>query len=338
MEILFTSLHQIDHASNSLKEIEIKEYGNDLTDYVNRIISEIVERTSKQEFRFKRDTTEVRGVISEFLIGNYDGKETIAKRLIDVEKSTQEEITNLNTEIQRGSLFQAHLKESESSTIIIIKADQQQFLTSDEFNLKQGLPWEKKIFKAFLARIEDNIVVETFVYDTSTRPSVYWWDKFLELEEVNTPSYNTRKALKLLDNKVFNPIKKKFKADHTAIRNKAVGYFQTQTTFEMKSFLDIVINDYKPVDQDFPKTETIQKIKNLPEKFKFDSQFPIATEEIKARKIQNNIQLSKRMELILKENIPELDSTVTSFLDTEGRKYIKIRTDTGYDHFKSPIN
>ncbi|MEM6813070.1 MAG: nucleoid-associated protein [Bacteroidota bacterium] len=335
MEIHFTSLHQIDHALDSVKEVDIRSQGQDLTDYTKRLITEITEGTSKRKFRFKRDTTEVRGVIADFITGNYEGKEINAKRLMDVEQKAQEAIAHLNKEIQKGSLFQAHLQNGKTSIVVISKADQQQFLSNEDFNLKSGLPWEKKIFKAFLARIEGNNVVETFVYDTSARLATYWWDKFLELEEVYTSSFNTKTALKLLDSKVLNSLKKKFKADHTSIRNKVVGYFQSQPTFEMQTFLETVITEYQPISADFPKTKTIEKIKDLPDKYSFDSQFPIAPEEVKARKIRNNIPLSDGMDLVLKQNIPELDSTVNAFADEEGRKYIAIRTDSGYEYFKS---
>jgi len=335
MDIKFTSLHQIDHHLNDIKEIDISDQSQDLKDYTNRLIAEITEGTSKRKFQFRRETTEVRNVIGQFLNGTYTSKETNANRLLDVEENAQKAIEHLGNKIQKGSLFQAHLEDNDHHIVVISKADQINFLAEDDFTLKSGLPWEKKIFKAFLARFNnENQVIETFVYDTTPRMAKYWWDTYLELDEVYTPEFNTKTALKLLDSKVLANIKKKHKADHTAVRNKAVGYFQSRETFEINGFLDTILSNYEPVDPDFPKTKTMEKVRNLPEKYNFDSQFPIATEEVTSRKVKNKINLTDRMDLILKENIPELKSTVQSFRDDEQRKWIAIRTDTGYDHFE----
>lgn len=335
MDLKFTSLHQIDHHLNNIEEIDISTQSQDLKNYTNRLITEITEGTSKRKFEFRRETTEVRNIIGQFLNSMYVGKETNAQRLLGVEEEAQKGIEHLGIEIQKGSLFQAHLENDEEHIVVISKADQISFLAEDDFTLKSGLPWDKKIFKAFLARFNNQRqVTETFVYDTTPRMARYWWDKYLELDEVYTPEFNTKTALKLLDSKVLNHIKKKYKADHTAIRNKAVGYFQSRETFELNGFLETILNNYDPVDPEFPKTQTIEKVRNLPEKFNFDSQFPIAPEEVTSRKVKNKINLTDRMDLILRENIPELESTVQSFRDDEQRKWIAIRTDTGFDHFQ----
>ena len=335
MDLKFTSLHQIDHHLNSIDEIDISNQSQDLKNYTNRLITEITEGTSKRKFEFRRETTEVRNIIGQFLDTIYDGKDTNAQRLLDVEEEAQKAIEHLGVEIQKGSLFQAHLQNDDHHIVVISKADQISFRAEDDFTVKSGLPWEKKIFKAFLARFDnEKQVIETFVYDTTPRMARYWWDKYLELDEVYTPEFNTKTALKLLDSKVLNKIKKKYKADYTAIRNKAVGYFQSREVFEINGFLDTILNNHKPVDPEFPKTSTIEKVRNLPEKYNFDSQFPISPEEVTSRKVKNKINLTDRMDLILRENIPELESTVKAFQDDEERKWIAIRTDTGFDHFK----
>lgn len=334
MEIKFTSLHQVDHQLNNVVEIDIKNQSQDLINYTNRLISEITEGTSKRKFKFRRDTTEVRSVLGKFMADDYDGKDANAKRLLDVEKATQAAIAHLGIEIQKGSLFQAHIEDGDSEIFVISKADQIRFLDDDDFNLKSGLPYEKKIFKAFLVRFQGGEAKETFVYDTTARLASYWWDTFLELDELYTSEYNTKTALKLLDSKVLSSIKKKYPADHTKIRNRAVGYFQSRDQFEMESFLETTLNNHVAVSSEFPKSATIDKIRNLPERYNFDSQFPIAADEVTSRKVKSKISLTDKVDLIIKENVPELDNTISGYLDSENRKFIIIRTDTGYEHFK----
>jgi len=64
--------------------------------------------------------------------------------LLDVEKIAQGKIAHLDTVIQKGSLFQAVLNKDDETTVIISKADHNQFLDEVVFTLKKWLPWEKR--------------------------------------------------------------------------------------------------------------------------------------------------------------------------------------------------
>lgn len=333
MDIKFTSLYQIDHLLNTIVEVDIDNQSEDLSDYISRLIIEITEGTSKRKFEFRRETTEIRRIIDEFVSGDYSNKRVNAQRLLDSEVQAQEIVNRLGIQIPKGSLFQALVENGDETIVVITKADQLSFLDGIDFTLKSGLPWEKKIFKAFLISFIGNEIKDIFVYDTSTKLSRYWWDTFLELEEVYTSKFNTKTALNLIKGKVFTTIKKKFKADYINIRNAMVGYFQNKETFEMESFLNDTINNYTPVDSLFPKQKTIDMIKSLPEKYSFDSQFPIDSEEVTLKNVKTNINLTDRIELILKENIPDLTSSVKVYRDEEQRKWITIRSDEGYEYF-----
>src|SRR5690606_20805661 len=136
---------------------------------------------------------------------------------------------------------------------VITEADHNQFLDEIDFTLKNGLPWEKRIFKAFLARFNAENPTEIFVYDTTNRMARYWWDNYLELEEKYTDTHNTKTSLEIFDRKVFNPMKKKHPADRTILRNATIGFFRNQQEFELDRYLENVLNNYEPVDPEFPK-------------------------------------------------------------------------------------
>lgn len=334
MNITFTSLHQIDHSSDEIKEIDILTQSADLARYTDRLINEITSSTNKRQFEFKSDTTEVRIALSKYLAENFEeAAEINSNRLLDVEKVAQSKIAHLDKVIQKGSLFQAVLSGSDSTTIIISKADHNQFLDEVDFTLKNGLPWEKRIFKAFLVEFQGNNPINIYVYDTTNRMARYWWDSYLELEEKFTDTHNTKTSLDVLDKKVFNKIKKEFPADHTILRNSAIGYFRNKEEFELGEFLDETLREYRPVDPNFPKDKTISTIEELPEKWGFDSRFGIKKEEIKKRQV-NKIPLSEKIELVLKDHIDDLSNIITSEQDVEGNKYIKIKSDSGYERFK----
>lgn len=334
MSIIFTSLHQIDHSTNEIKEIDISTESDDLNQYTNRLINEITTSTNKRQFEFKSDTTEVRIAISKFLDENYDeAVEINSKRLLDVEKIAQSKIAHLNKVIQKGSLFQAVLKDSNETTIIISKADHNKFIDEVDFTLKNGLPWEKRIFKAFLVKFNNADTKNLYVYDTTNRMARYWWDSYLELEEKFTDTHNTKTSLDVLDKKVFNKIKKDYPADHTVLRNSTIGYFRNKEEFELEEYLNDTFQEYEPIDSKFPKDKTISTIKHLPEKWGFDSRFGIQKQEIKKRQV-NKIALTEKIELVLKDHINDLSNIITSEKDMEGNKYIKIKSDSGYERFR----
>lgn len=334
MSIIFTSLHQIDHSTDEIKEIDISTESNDLSRYTNRLINEITTSTNKRQFEFKSDTTEVRIALAKFLDENYgEASEINSRRLLDVEKVAQAKIAHLDKVIQKGSLFQAVLTDDNETTIIISKADHNQFLDEVDFTLKNGLPWEKRIFKAFLVKFNNSDPINIYVYDTTNRMARYWWDSYLELEEKFTDTHNTKTSLDVLDKKVFNKIKKDFPADHTILRNSTIGYFRNKEEFELEEYLNDTFRQYEPIDSSFPKDKTISKIEELPEKWSFDSRFGIKKEEIKKRQV-NKIPLTEKIELVLKDHIDDLSNIITADTDTEGNKYIKIKSESGYERFR----
>lgn len=334
MNIKFTSLHQVDHNLAQIKNIDINNQSDDLKDYTNRLINEITKSNNKRSFEFKSDTTEVRNAIDKFLDAEYEaGAKINAERLLNIEIEAQERIDHLNIKIQKGSLFQAVIENNIETYVIISKADHNQFLDEVDFTLKTGLPWEKRIFKAFLVKMANGQPNEIFVYDTTNRMARYWWDNYLELKEKYTDTHNTKTSLNVLDRKIFNPIKKEFPSDHTIIRNSAIGYFRNNAEFELNEFVNQTLENYTPIDPKFPIEKIVTKTKELPEKWKFDARFSIQKEEIN-KKQSNRIPLTEKIELILKDYISDLDNVIEAKKDAEGVKYIKIKTDVGYERFK----
>ncbi|MDY0362975.1 MAG: hypothetical protein RBR08_16115 [Desulforegulaceae bacterium] len=339
LAIKFSSLHHIDHSKNISQKIDITDQGKALEQYINRLIEEISTSKNRRMFEFQRDTTEVRVAIQGFLEGKYEkNAETNAKKLLHTEQKTQEKIAHLKNEIQKGSLFQAAIDDDGISKVIISKADHSEYLDEKDFLLHRGLPWKKRIFKAVLITFDSSKKVkDIFVFDTSSPMAKYWWEEYLELKEKHTDSHNTRTALDVLDKKVFSKFKKKYPADHTIIRNSAVGYFRNKEEFEIQDFIDNILENYVPVDPDLKKEELIAKTKKLPENHNFDTRFKIKKDEIKKR-IVNKIALTDSIDLILKDHVEHLLETISSETDDEGNKFIKIRTDTGYDRFKKNDN
>ncbi len=200
--------------------------------------------------------------------------EVNAKRLLTIEKQTQEKI-NLNVEIQKGSLFQVVVKDKNRNRVIISKADHNEYLDEVDFELHTGLPWKKRVFKAIAINFKEDLSIESvYVYDTNYSMSKYWWQDYLELREQYTDSENTKKSLDLLDKKIFKPLEKKYPLDYVVLRNMMIGFYRTEEEFNLERFAEKV-EKYHPYDTDLPIQEMYGKVLELPDKWGFDPRFTI---------------------------------------------------------------
>lgn len=338
MNLKFTSLHQIDH-TNGTTEVDISSQSSDLTRYVERLFTEITTSNSNRQFEFKSQTTEVRNALTKFLNEENDEAATInADRLLSIEIAAQAAISHLNIEIQKGSLFQAVIENEEGlKTVIISKADHNEYLDEIDFTLRKGLPWKKRIFKAFLVKFDiDGNPTNIYVYDTNQKISKYWWDSYLELREKYTDSHNTKTSLDMIDKKIFSKIKDEYPSDYYILRNSAVRYYRAKSDFELEDFINDTFNGYVPVSSEFTsaKLEDYKsKIRELPEKWNFDSRFSIKHEDVNKR-ISNRFKLTDTIDLVLKDYIPNIENSIVSEIDSEGTKWVKIKSDFGYEQFK----
>jgi hypothetical protein len=173
------------------------------------------------------------------------------------------------------------------------------------------------------------------VYDTNFKLSKYWWREFLELSESYTDSYNTKTALDVLDRKIFNQIKKDFPSDHTILRNSSIKYFRSQNNFELTDYVSDVFENYKPIDPAFPRDDIVNRVVGLPERWGFDNSFAIIKEDISQRMVTNKIMLTEQIDLILNDYIENIGSVIVSDKEKDGKKYIKIYSENGYERFKS---
>lgn len=335
MILHYTSLHHVDHI-NGVSKIDITNLSTDLSTYVQRLFTEITDSDNRRQFEFRSNDTEVRTALTHLISENYyEGSEINANRLLQIELLAQEAINHLNVEIQKGSLFQAVIGETTKS-VIISKADHNEYLDELDFTLRKGLPWKKRIFKAFLVNFDtNNSPISLYVYDTNARMSRYWWDSYLELKERYTDTHNTKTSLDFLDKKIFSKIKTDFPADHTIIRNSAIRYFRAKDEFEVDDFINDTFNNYTPVDSNLSTLKIDEfktNIKALPQRWGFDNRFTIERSEVRKR-IVNRIQLTESIDLILKDYIPNLRDSIKSEVDSEGTKWVKIKSDTGFNKF-----
>lgn len=333
MQLIDTSFYHIDHDNNQVAKVMTASHNDHLNRYVQSLLRIVTETRSKRSFAFRSETTQVRAALDLMLDSSFEeGAKTNADRLLAVERSAQKNYAQI-TEIQKGVLFQASLMYESRPTIVVSKADHSDFLEENELSLRKGLPLRRQLFKAMAVSFNPEKTAETvFVMDSNRKIARYWWDTYLELEEKYTDSYNTKQALEYIERIILNPIKRKYPADHTILRNSTIGYFRSQSTFNVEDFANS-ISDYKPVNENLETEELKSKILSLPDRKDFDRRFSVDKTVIKKR-MSSTIPLTESIDLVLKEDIRNLSKTIQAESDKEGRKYIKIRTDEGYERFK----
>jgi hypothetical protein len=335
MEIVKIKVQKLEVQKGTLTEILYKQEDTDFVQYLYEILKDVNENEKSRKYQFISDTSEIYTLISRSI---YEDKfeESVnrsSKRLLEEEQDAQKKIAHLGTEIQKGILIHAHVKDKNHDIFIICKADDIPYI--DESNLKKanGFPLKKKIFKSFLVEFENpGNIIRTQIFDTYKFSSVYWWSGYLELNPVVNNSENTVRAFEALDNIIFNPIRKESPADHWQLRNALVTAMKSDNTFDIIEYADEVISRYRPINEDINIKTLVTKIKGLPEKYKFDPVFDLDSTAITA-KVKQVVQLTENIDLTIKANI-DTTNTIIPILGLDKKtKYIQIRSDIGYDTF-----
>lgn len=340
MKILDASFFKVDYAQNLVEDKSSQINNANLVNYISDLYFQITSSTNHRPFIFQSDTTTVRKNIRSMLKGKWDdGSASNANRLLSIEVETQAKITHLNKEVQKGGLLQIHAEEGGKKLVILCKVDNSEFLDEENFDLIKGFPIKKKAFKSALINLDSNGVIEeeVLIDDSVTTLSHYWWEGFLELREKHTDEYNTGTSMDVIDVRIFNPMKRAHPSDHTILRNSFVGHFRNKEEFSVDSFVQDIFANYIPVSRTLDKEDLVKRVKNLPSQFNFDRRFSIDKNAIKKRQF-NKIPLSDSIELVLKEHIDDIGTIIQSVEDDEGNKCILIKTDEGYNRFKSGIN
>lgn len=324
------TLHKIDHINRVATLLKPKQSSN-LNDYILDIIAKAESPDEKRIYSFPTGSL-IAPAIGEMLYETkFEERANFnSSRLLTIELNTQ--ATYKFTEIQRGILIQAVVDQEDFVCVVIAKADFSEYLgEKSDFQEEQGLPINRKIFKAFCSRYNKKQELQD-IYIFDPHNTKYWWREFFELEQANTDESNTEKAFDSIDNVLYR-YKEKYPADHNILRNMTVGYFKAAgKIFSMSDFKSQVIQNHTATIEEFPLTEIVSKLDNLTEACKFDGQFEVVPKVITARKLREVIPLNDKIDLHIKEYVENLKTDIQPVL-IHGEKGIQIRTESGYKIF-----
>lgn len=333
LKLIKTSTFKIDLIDNLVSETMLEEKNADFYSYIRGCINEVSNATGGRKFKLRSNNTEVVGTLySVFADSDLDFDETIPNRLLREELIVQEKIARMNREINEGLLIISLIEDRGIKKVVICKVEDLQFIGKNDLKLKSGYPLKRKIFRSVQFILDDKGSINNIlVHDLNSKGATYWWSDFLELDQLWDDIYNTKTAFNIIDTKILAKIKKESSADHTYLRNSAIRYFRTKQEFTIEKFIESCFNDYMPVRPNKVDVESLKEsIKLLPEKFSFDERFDLKPNEITA-KIKYSINLTEDIDLVIKDEI-NIENTIVPEI-VHQRKYIRIRTDSGYDAF-----
>lgn len=338
LELINTAIYKIDLSNNEVAQTGMTEVGSDFYKYIRGSVNEVSLATGGRKFKLRSNSTEVVGTLLGILSNsNANFDDTIPKRLLREEISVQGKIARMGREVSEGLLIISIIIDKEVKKAIVCKVEDLQFIDKVNLKLNSGYPIKRKIFRSAQFIIDDgDSIADVIVHDLNSKGATYWWDDFLELDQLWDDSYNTKTAFHIIDTKVLSKIKKLSVPDHTFLRNATIRYFRTNQEFTIEKFIENTFDGYEPAEAGKLDIDEIKKsIRALPEKFSFDERFDLKPSEITA-KIKYSIHLNEDIDLVIKDEI-NIESTITPELIHQ-KKFIRIRSDAGYDAFNRKKN
>ena len=331
MEIRKLTLHKIDILKNTAEKIEIDVSKETIVEYVDNLVNEILENPNKRMYRFKNAETQVKSSITKLV--NTDPKidEIIlhnAERLLEKELRTNEQLKakKLKVNVQKGSLLHLHFFQDEIDKILVCKVEHDEYLNELSFDKNNGLNTKKKVFKSFLMFLDTGDI-----YLNDKNNSKYWWDDFLELEQVNNDNENTEKSVSKIMS-IVDKIKNsssEFQLDGTLLRNAIIGHFRSNENFNLTVLLDKVIAGYVPFNKDFPVKKLNEQVTKLANDNSFDNQFIIVQEKIN-KKIVNKIRIGSGLYLSIEDFVRNLEKILKPYSDKQGNHGMTIFSEDAY--------
>lgn len=332
MQIVNKSIRIIDYENNRVYN---RNTPDSFDEYVGELIVHINTNTSVREYKTRSINTEVVSCILQILDQRAEVDvvlekiNTIANRLLNKEIEAQGRVARLNTNVQKGSLIQALLfdEENENFTYLIAKVEHSDFVDDSDFSFKTGFSKDKKtIWKSCLLDLQNPDEQELNARIYSNTVAKYWSDDFLELDEMISDESNTIKAFKAIDSALNRNIRNESLRDHTVIRNAIILYFKNNEHIDFAEMIDTIFEPYVPVDFPQDKFNTlIDKIRQLPVKNHFDSQFNSVPSVINA-KIKKVYDVNNGIQLKINDGIEDIEQTISAYQEDNGIRYIRIKT------------
>lgn len=333
MEIVIQTIRIIDYENNA---VYVRDTPETFSEYVRQLITYINGNTSIREYRTRSVNTEVISCIVDIIKNQIDVDyltdkiDFIANRLLLKEREAQTFVAHLDTNVQKGSLIQALLydEENDKYTYLLAKVEHTDFVDDSDFSFKSGFSKDmKKLWKSCTFEIDDLDAASFSAKVYSNTVAKYWYDNFLELDQVVSDEVNTDKAFRAIESTLNRNVKNIAPRDHTLLRNTMITYFRSNDFIDYDTMIRNTVENYHPVELEQEKLEkVIEKLRELPEKHNFDNQFNTVSSAINAR-IRKVYDVCHGVQLKITDAIEDFDDTIKAYRENDGNRYIRIKTD-----------
>lgn len=329
MKVITQAIRVIDYENDRVLARDIMPNFNE---YIEQLIDYINNNTSVREYKTHSVNTEVIAEVLSIIRNqaNVDvikqNIDQIALRLLRKEKEANERISQLDTNVQKGSLILALLEDESNILFLLAKVEHTDFFDDTDYSVKSGFSKDtKKIWKTCLFEIDDLNALEFGARIYSDTVAKYWWSDFLELEELKSDEYNTKTAFRSIEMTLNRNIKQVAPHDHMIIRNAMYLYFNRVEHFDYGEMLDQTIRNYVPDDMtEEVKTRLLEKLEVLPQERRFDRQFSPVPSTIKS-KMKKTYEVYNGIQIRIPGGMEELKDIIWSQQDSDGKQYLKIR-------------
>lgn len=343
MELISKYQYVVDRTTETVRDAVFQD-SQPINNYVMNVLNTIVESVGDREYRFQQNSITIQTWLNQIIQRQEEESvcRQMAERLLSKEIDTQERIEHLGVEIPKGiliiSLVDMQLSERDEKKVVVIKADYNEIIEQDTGRLTNGLSTKKKFYKAFIANVTVNQITKLSTYDTNATMANYWWKDFLELEVIRENKQNTKNAFSAIEKNILNPIKTKSKQDYLHLWNITLGYFRLDGEFNLDEYRDNIIGNYTAYSDNVSRLDLQAKCDNLLQNGNFDRRFEKDLKGIKGKKLRNTIPLTREIDLLFKDTVPNLEDILQAEINEAGEKFLKIKSAEGYEYAKNLRN
>lgn len=330
--IISTVLHHLDIGARTYAAATMPVDASDLERYLAELLDEIDAKPQKREYHLADPDTQFGISLSRFyvqqdLVGSSEA-DAMAKRLLRIELAAEAKYGHLNAagtgHVKKGSFLQFMYRDNGTVHYLGVKVDHQLFLDEADFKRKIGLGESQKIYKACKVSFDAaGTIGSAVVFDTNSKPSAYWWRDFWELTEQRTDTHNTEQAVKEVV-RVLGPLKKKSPADYTLLRNATVAAFKQTGQMNFDQFVTNTFANYQPIENEVSQMleKMVNKMRQLPAKRNFDSQFGLAPAAVPFRRV--TLKVTSEISLYYDEGMPNLEDKIWASRTRDGQDVLVI--------------
>jgi len=328
--VLGSALHHLDIDDKTCAVVPIPD-NSDLKDYLNALLTEISTKPQSRAYYLASDSTEFAVSLTKFTEGQAlvpAAAGALAARLLRIEISTDEHYGHLapagTTHVKRGSFLQFLYESSRALSYLAVKIEHQSILDETDFKRRVGLGETKKIYKACRVAFDaKGKPQQALIFDTNTKPSVYWWRDVWELQPVRSDELNTKEAVRHVVH-ALQKLRKTASADYTILRNATVAAFKQDGAMDFDQFVTSTFAEYVPVQPSLKDAlpKLVTKLRELPAKKKFDSHFTLVPAAVPYRQVK--VELNTGITLSYTEDLPHLADRIWASRTKDGKDVVVV--------------